>query len=94
MEESKHTAASLAPFTASLSMGFWSAFANLKLTTLKLDDKPLRLEGTYHSPTGGIAYLEFDESSLIDHDPNKFQTKGGYLRSKALGAFKNYNTLE
>ena len=57
MEESKESQTSFSPFTASLSMGFWSNFANLKLTTLKLDDSPLRLEATYHSPSGAVPYL-------------------------------------
>ena len=40
MEEAKHSAPAPAPAAAllpSISMGFWSAFAELKLTTLKLD---------------------------------------------------------
>lgn len=43
MEENKTESSIFQPFTASLSMGFWSNFANLKLSTLKLDDSPLRL---------------------------------------------------
>jgi len=82
---------SLNPF---VDINFWQDFANLKLEKLKLDDKPMRVFGTYTLPVSSsakVSILSISEKSLPESNT---KTIGGLIESKVEGTFHNVNTLE